>query len=112
MISSDIMRGYNDILILYLLLEEDSYGYAISKRISEISEGIYDIKETTLYSSINRLEKNGYIDSYIGEVTKGRERTYFTITRAGREYYVQKCDEWESTKLLIDRFTGKQRCSL
>ena len=49
-ISSDIIRGYNDTIILSTLLSEDSYGYEISQTISEISEGKYQIKETTLYS--------------------------------------------------------------
>lgn len=108
MISSDTIRGYNDILVLCLLLDGDDYGYEMSKRISDISEGIYDIKETTLYSTINRLEKNGYIDSYIGDTTLGRQRTYFRITRAGKQYYKQKCQEWQDTKKLIDQFTNKE----
>lgn len=57
MISSDIMRGYNDIIVLALLYKHDSYGYEISKAIQECSGGNYIIKETTLYSTINRLEK-------------------------------------------------------
>jgi len=104
MISSDIIRGYNDILILYLLFDNDGYGYEMSKRIDKMSGGLYSIKETTLYSAISRLEKNGYIDSYVGEVSLGRQRTYFRITRLGKDYYIEKCREWRDTKLLIDKF--------
>lgn len=57
MISSDVIRGYNDIMILCLLLDGDSYGYEISKRINEIIEEKYKMKETTLYSAFTRLEK-------------------------------------------------------
>lgn len=103
-ISSDVIRGYNDTIILYLLLDEDSYGYEISKRIREISEGKYIIKETTLYSAFSRLEKNGYIVSYPGAETNGRKRTYYRITSAGREYYFEKCQEWYLTKDVIERF--------
>ena len=46
MISSDIMRGYNDIMILFLLLEHDSYGYEISKEIQTRTGGLYSMKET------------------------------------------------------------------
>ena len=60
-ISSDVIRGYNDTIILYLLLDRPSYGYEISKQIRLISEEKYVIKETTLYSAFTRLEKNGYI---------------------------------------------------
>ena len=62
-ISSDVIRGYNDTMILYLLLDHDSYGYEISKEIRRISEDKYVIKETTLYSAFNRMERNGYITS-------------------------------------------------
>jgi DNA-binding PadR family transcriptional regulator len=104
-ISSDIMRGYNDIIVLALLYELDSYGYEISKAIQERSGGNYIIKETTLYSTINRLEKNGYIASYFGSESFGKQRTYYTITNAGRAYYLDKCKEWELTKLVINEFT-------
>ena len=56
-ISSDIIRGYNDTMILYLLWDMPSYGYEISKRIKSLSEEKYVIKETTLYSAFTRLEK-------------------------------------------------------
>ena len=59
MISSDIIRGYNDTIILFLLLDGPSYGYEISKRIRELSKNKYIIKETTLYSAFTRLEKKG-----------------------------------------------------
>ncbi len=105
MISSDVIRGYNDTIILCLLLEGDSYGYEISKRITEISEGKYVIKETTLYSAFTRLENNGYIESYSGgDVSGGKKRTYYKITQAGKEYYSEKCEEWKLTKEVINKF--------
>lgn len=104
MISSDVIRGYNDTIILYLLLENDSYGYEISKRIRELSEEKYVIKETTLYSAFTRLEKNGYIESYFGDETNGKRRTYYRITESGRSYYQEKCSEWELTKEVVEKF--------
>lgn len=104
MISSDVIRGYNDTIILSLLLEGDSYGYEISKNIRLITDEQYIIKETTLYSSFNRLEKNGYIESYYGEETMGKRRTYFKITPEGIAYYKEKCDEWEVTKEVVNKF--------
>lgn len=59
-VSNDALKAYNDILILYILLQGDSYGYEISRRIREITDEKYIIKETTLYSAFNRLEKSGY----------------------------------------------------
>ena len=104
MISSDIIRGYNDTIILYLLWKESSYGYEISKKIRELSEEKYVIKETTLYSAFNRLEKNGYIASFYGNETNGKRRTYYRITEEGRTYYQEKCREWHITKEVIEKF--------
>lgn len=106
MISSDVIRGYNDTIILSILIESDSYGYEISKRIEKITDQNYIIKETTLYSAFIRLEKNGYIMSYTGEETNGRARTYYTVTNPGREYYNQKCQEWELMKKVMNKFIG------
>lgn len=104
MISSDIIRGYNDTMILYLLLEEASYGYEISKKIRELTEEKYIIKETTLYSAFTRLEKNGYIESFFGSESGGKRRTYYRITESGRRYYQEKCEEWQLTKEVVEIF--------
>lgn len=104
MISSDGIRGYNDVIILSILKNSDSYGYAVSQKIREISEELYIIKETTLYSAFNRLEKNGYIHSYPGEVTHGKKRTYYQITAQGLAFLEEKRDEWKQTKKVVNRF--------
>lgn len=104
MISSDVIRGYNDTIILSLLLEGDSYGYEISKNIRMITEEQYIMKETTLYSAFTRLEKNGFIESYYGEETQGKRRTYFKITPSGIAYYREKCEEWGLTQKVVNKF--------
>ena len=104
MISSDVIRGYNDTFILFFLLDGPSYGYEISKHIREQSDGKYIIKETTLYSAFTRLEKNGYIESFSGDETNGKRRTYYRITEPGRRYYAEKCEEWKVTKEVVEQF--------
>ena len=103
-ISSDVIRGYNDTIILFFLMEEPSYGYEISRNIKALSENKYLIKETTLYSAFTRLEKNGYITSFSQDADNGKRRTYYQITEAGRVYYKEKCEEWRLTKDVIERF--------
>lgn len=104
MISSDVIRGYNDTILLYFLLDGPSYGYELSKNIKEQSNEKYIIKETTLYSAFTRLEKNGYIESFFGTETNGKRRTYYRITEAGTAYYKEKCEEWNVTKEVIEKF--------
>lgn len=104
MISSDVIRGYNDTIILYLLLDNPSYGYEISKQIREISNEKYIIKETTLYSAFTRLEKNGFIISFHDNETNGKRRTYYRITNDGIAYYKEKCEEWILTQEVVQKF--------
>ena len=110
-ISSDVIRGYNDTMILFILLDEPSYGYEISKEIKRLSDGKYIIKETTLYSAFTRMEKNGFVESYTAEpdaTGNGKKRTYYRITDSGRAYYKEKCEEWSLTKDVIEKFVGQE----
>ncbi len=103
-ISSDVIRGYNDTMILYLLLDRPSYGYEISKMIRSLSGEKYVIKETTLYSAFTRMEKNGFIMSFSQLAENGKRRTYYRITESGRRYYRDKCEEWLLTQEVISKF--------
>ena len=100
-ISSDVIRGYNDLMILSVLKLEPSYGYEISKEIKKKTCGKYIIKETTLYSAFTRMEKNGLIESFSCDSDR---RTYYRITEAGIKLYKEKCEEWELTKEVVENF--------
>ena len=103
-ISGEVMRGYVDLMILRVLCDGDSYGYEISKNITKISGERYVMKEATLYAAFSRLGKLGYLRPYPGTYSGGRERTYYTLTDEGKEYYFGKCAEWVHTKYLIEDF--------
>lgn len=103
-ISSNVIRGYNDTMILYLLMQGPSYGYEITKRIKGMTDEKYVMKETTLYSAFARMEKNGYISSFSSDEVNGKKRTYYRITDVGKEYYRTKCEEWILTKEVVEKF--------
>lgn len=107
MISSDVIRGYNDTMILCLMLDGPSYGYEISKKIREMTEEKYIIKETTLYSAFTRLEKGGFVESFYGNETNGKRRTYYRLTDKGKHYYSDKCDEWKLTQEVVEKFVRR-----
>ena len=107
-ISSDVIRGYNDTMILYLLTDKSSYGYELSKEIKALTNEKYVIKETTLYSAFTRMEANGFIESYSQEADNGKRRTYYKITDKGRSYYSEKCDEWKLTKEVVEKFVKEK----
>lgn len=102
-LSSDILRGYTDTLILRRLAEGDSYGYQINKQISALSGGLAELKEATLYTAFRRMEAAGYIRSYWGDENSGARRRYYAITDTGLEKLCQDCESWRETKKLIDQ---------
>ena len=108
MISSDVMRGFNSLILLSILMKEDSYGYQISNTIKVLTDGKYIMKETTLYSAFNRLEKSELIESYSSTETNGRPRTYYRITDLGRQTYHEKVSEWLDTKNIISQFIEEE----
>lgn len=103
-ISSDVIRGYNDTMILFLLKKSPSYGYEISRNIKAMTQEKYIIKETTLYSAFTRMEENGYVESYAQDAENGKRRTYYRITPKGSDYYKTKCDEWKLTQEVVEKF--------
>jgi PadR family transcriptional regulator PadR len=102
-ISSDLLRGHTDTIILKLLLSGDKYGYEISKLIQSNSNGEYELKEATMYSSLKRLENDGGIISYWGDETQGGRRKYYKITEKGKEIYSENKKNWEYAKYILDQ---------
>jgi PadR family transcriptional regulator PadR len=102
-ISSDLLRGHTDTMILKLLLSGDKYGYEISKLIHANSSGEYELKEATMYSSLKRLESDGNITSYWGDETQGGRRRYYRITSKGKSVYSENKDNWEYAKRILDQ---------
>ncbi|MBZ5748803.1 MULTISPECIES: PadR family transcriptional regulator [Metabacillus] len=101
-LSSDLLRGHADTMILKLLLNGDKYGYQISKLIFTSSGEQYELKEATMYSSLKRLEKEGCISSYWGDANQGGRRKYYKITPIGESTYNQNKKNWEQAKRLLD----------
>jgi PadR family transcriptional regulator PadR len=101
LIHSDIIRGHLESVILKLIIEQDRYGYEIASCISKRTENNFVIKEATLYSIVNRLEKRELIESYMGEKTHGKKRRYYKITPLGKAYFHEKKREWLELKDIL-----------
>lgn len=102
-ISSDLLRGHTDTMILKLLMSSDKYGYEIAKLIYANSNGEYELKEATMYSSLKRLEKDGNITSYWGDESQGGRRKYYKITEKGKFTYFENKKNWEYAKEILDQ---------
>jgi PadR family transcriptional regulator, regulatory protein PadR len=101
-ISKDTIRGHTATIVLNILNQGDSYGYAIAKTIKQLSHAAYVINEATLYTVFRRLEKNGDIGSYWGNETQGGRRKYYQITAQGRTTLQRSVEEWNFAKQVID----------
>lgn len=102
-ITSDMLRGHTEAIILAHLLNHDSYGYQINKDILQTTNNLYELKEATLYSAFRRLEQGALIRSYWGDEASGARRRYYSITADGKEAYARQKKEWEQTKIIIDK---------
>ena len=102
-ISADLLRGHTDTIILKLLMDGDKYGYEISKLVQTNSGGEYELKETTMYSSLKRLEGDGGITSYWGDESQGGRRKYYRITAKGKQIYLENKNNWEYAKRILDQ---------
>lgn len=102
-ISSDLLRGHTDTIILKLLMSGDKYGYEISKLINSNSSGEYELKESTMFSSLKRQENDGGVTSYWGDETQGGRRKYYRITEKGKETYYQNKINWENAKRILEQ---------
>lgn len=102
-ITSDIIRGHTETIILSLLSNKDSYGYEINKTIKEKTNSEYELKEATLYCVFKRLEESNLIISYWGDQEGGARRKYYKITDEGKQVLKQNKEDWKKTKQIIDK---------
>ena len=86
-----------EFLILAIIDREDSYGYEISQTIKLVA----NIKESTLYPILKKLEKAGYLTTYSQEY-QGRKRKYYSITQEGKEQLQFLNEEWLTYKETLD----------
>jgi PadR family transcriptional regulator PadR len=102
-LTSDLLRGHTDTMILKLLTSGDKYGYEITKLIYDLSDHEYELKEATMYSSLRRLEQDGHIISYWGDETRGGRRKYYRITTGGHKQYESNTRNWHSAKHILEK---------
>ncbi|NLA53734.1 MAG: helix-turn-helix transcriptional regulator [Clostridiales bacterium] len=102
LVTSDVIRGYTDTIILAQLKNGDSYGYEINKNIQSITGGEFELKEATLYTAFRRMEDAGYVLSYWGDEDVGARRRYYTLTEKGLQLYEENIQDWSRIKDMID----------
>lgn len=107
-VSSDLIRGHINTIILRALYEGDKYGYEIIADIEAKSHGQYSLKQPSLYSALKRLEKDGCVTSYWGGSVSGGRRKYFSLTDLGKEISERNQSEWEYSRTIIDSLISEK----
>ena len=95
-IHKDLVAASATALILAIIAEGDTYGYAILKRVGELSGGHLRWTDGMLYPVLHRLERQGHIEGKWGESETGRKRKYYSITDAGRAQLTEQRQQWQT----------------
>jgi len=102
-VNKELLKGSTGTLILTLLSRKQMYGYELIKELEVLSEGLFELREGTLYPILHTLETNGHVKSeWVGEEGT-RQRKYYSITKAGRLLLKEKRQEWINFKSAIDK---------
>ena len=93
-LQTDALRGSLDLLVLKTLSLAPMHGWGISQRVQQISEGVLEVNQGSLYPALQRLEKDGMITSEWGITDNNRRARYYRITASGRKALGDELESW------------------
>src|SRR5438445_13693958 len=102
-LGKDLVAASATPLVLAILAEQHSYGYAIIKRVSDLSGGHLTWTDGMLYPVLHRLERNGLIASKWRSSESGRRRKYYRLTKAGRTELEAERKRWQTVDETLHR---------
>ena len=91
---TDALRGSLDLLVLKTLSLQTMHGWGISQRVQQISDGVLEVNQGSLYPALQRLEKEGLITSDWGITDNNRRARYYRLTASGRRALGAELDSW------------------
>lgn len=95
-INKDLTAASSTPIVLAILAEGDSYGYAILKRVQELSGGRLQWTDGMLYPVLHRLERLGHVEAHWETADSGRRRKYYRITSGGRDQLAEERRQWQA----------------
>jgi DNA-binding PadR family transcriptional regulator len=105
-ISKDLIAASSTPIVLAILADGDSYGYAILKRVQELSGGRIEWTDGMLYPVLHRLERLGQVKARWGVAENGRRRRYYRITSQGRAQLADERRQWEAVESTLHGIWG------
>ena len=101
----DVLQGTLDLMVLRTLeTMGPQHGFGLAKRIQQISGGVLDLNQGTLYPALLRMEQRGWIQSRWGTSDSNRRAKFYELTRAGRKQVTHESADWARTVALMERF--------
>ena len=91
----DLVQGTLDLLILKTISLDPKHGWAIAKRIQQISKEVLQVQQGSLYPAIYRLEQQGWIKAKWAESENGRQTKFYSLTAAGRKQLGHETENWK-----------------
>ena len=110
-VSKDLVAASATGLILSILAESDSYGYAIIKRVRELSGGQMQWTDGMLYPVLHRLEKQDLVESYTSTAETGRRRKYYRLKKSGTRALAEHRDQWMLVHNTFQQLWEKGLCT-
>lgn len=92
---SDLIQGTLDLLILKTIATEPKHGWAIAKRIEQVSEEALQVTQGALYPALHRLEQQGWLSAKWRTTETGREAKFYQLTKAGTAQLEKELAQWE-----------------
>jgi PadR family transcriptional regulator PadR len=108
-IDKDLVAASATPLVLGILADGESYGYAILKQVNEVSGGRMTWTDGMLYPLLHRLERLGQVEASWGASETGRRRKVYAITEAGRSALAERRQQWEIVAEALDRIWHASR---
>lgn len=97
----DLLQGTLDVLILKALALQELHGMGVSRRISQMTNGAFDVKAGSLFPALHRMEQAGWLSSVWGESETNRRAKFYSLTRAGRRHLQAETQRWERISLAM-----------
>lgn len=99
---NDLVQGTLDLLILKTLANDPLHGWAIAKRIQQISREVLQVQQGSLYPALHRLEQQGWIKAKWAESETGRQAKFYSLTAAGRTQLEKETANWSRLSTAIN----------
>lgn len=94
-LGNDVLRGTLDLLVLKILSLEPMHGWGISQKLIELSCGVMDVNQGSLYPALQRMEHRGWISSEWGVTENNRRAKYYSLTAEGRSGLTRESARWD-----------------